>query len=51
MAIGGSLLLLFLLDTILSWPFGRISMVVDIVVIVASATLIYMSWNASRDLP
>jgi uncharacterized membrane protein len=50
-ATGGLLLLLFLLNLILNIPFGKgINLSVHIVVIVASGLLIYLGWNALRDL-
>jgi hypothetical protein len=50
--VGGLLFLLFLLNLILGIPFGHgIHVVVDIVVLVASGMLVYLGWNALRDLP
>jgi threonine/homoserine/homoserine lactone efflux protein len=51
MATGGLVLLLFLLNMLLGIPFGAsIHSSVHIVVIVASALLVYLGWNAFRDL-
>jgi hypothetical protein len=51
MGVGGLLLLLFLLNTFTGFPFGRaINLGIDIVVILASGLLIYLGWNAARDL-
>ena len=51
-AIGGLLFLLFLLNLILGIPFGGgINAVVDIIIMVASGVLIYLGWNALRDIP
>ena len=51
MGVAGLLFVLFLLDVILGIPFGGISLVVDICCIVAAALLLYLSWDALRDLP
>lgn len=50
MGVAGLLLLLFLLDAILSIPFGGISVAVDIIGVVCCAILLYLGWNAYRDL-
>lgn len=50
MGIAGLLLLLFLLDIFLSIPFGRISLVVDIVAVIACAIVVYLGYDAFRDL-
>jgi hypothetical protein len=50
MGAAGLLLLLFLLDVIFGVPFGGISKVVDIVSIIASALVLYLAWDAFRDL-
>ena len=52
MSIAGLLLLVFLLDVILGIPFGGgpAFRLIDIVGIVAGAILLYLSWNALRDL-
>jgi hypothetical protein len=50
MGVAGLLLLLFLLDLILDFPFGGISKAVDIVSIVASAVVLYLAWDAFKDL-
>lgn len=50
MGIAGLMLVLFLLDLLLEMPFGGISGAVDIISMVACAVLIYLGWNAYRDL-
>jgi hypothetical protein len=50
LGVSGALLLLFLLDLILSFPFGRVSRVVDIIGIVACGVVLYLSWDAFKDL-
>jgi hypothetical protein len=52
MVIAGLLLLLFLLDLIIGIPFGGGStfMLIDIVGVLAGGILLYLSWNALRDL-
>jgi hypothetical protein len=50
MGVAGLLLLLFLLDLFLNIPFGGISKSVDIMSILASALVLYLAWDAFRDL-
>jgi hypothetical protein len=48
--VAGLLLLLFLLDLIVSFPFGGLSTAVDIFGILASALVLFLGWDAMRDL-
>ena len=55
--VAGLLLVLFLLDLVLYFvgvssflPFGGISQTVDVICILASGLLLYLSWDALRDL-
>src|ERR1700736_6329565 len=50
MGISGFLLLLFLLDIVIQFPFGRLSIVVDIFGLLACGAVLYLGWDASRDL-
>jgi hypothetical protein len=50
MGVSGFLLLLFLLDLFLGFPFGRISGFVDILGILASGLVLYLAYDAFRDL-
>ena len=51
MGVAGLLLLLFILDmTPLGIPFGHISTVVDVFGVLASGVVLYLAWDASRDL-
>ena len=50
MGVSGFLLLLFLLDLVLAFPFGRINTFVDILGIIASALILYLAYDAFRDL-
>ncbi len=50
MGVAGLLLLLFLLDVITGFPFGSISGVVDAIAILASGLVLYLAWDALRDL-
>ena len=51
MGVAGFLILLFLLDlSPLGFPFGGISKTVDIFGIVASAIVLYLAYDAFRDL-
>lgn len=42
--------LIFLLDLVLKFPFGGLSPVVDILGLLASAMVLYLSWNAFQDV-
>jgi hypothetical protein len=50
MGVAGLLLLLFLLDLLASVPFGGISKPVDVFSILASGLVLYLAWDAYRDL-
>jgi hypothetical protein len=52
MSVAGLLLLLFVLDLFLKFPFGGppAFTFIDIVGALAGAILLYLSWNALRDL-
>lgn len=42
--------LLFLLDLLVKFPFGRAVAAADIIAILASGIVAYLAYNASRDL-
>jgi hypothetical protein len=50
MGVGGLLLLLFLMDMALSIPFSGISKFVDVLGILISALILYLAWDAYKDL-
>ena len=50
MGVAGVLLLLFLLDMFLSFPFGGVSWFVDITSILACGLVFYLAFDAMRDL-
>ncbi len=50
MGAAGLLLLLFLLDLFLSFPFRGISPTVDVLVILCCAVVLWLAYDASRDL-
>ncbi len=50
MAIAAVTLILFALDLALKVPFGRENLVMDVVFVVASSVLAYLSWSSLRDL-
>ena len=50
MGVAGFLILLFLLDLVLSVPFGGISKTVDIFGLIASSLVLYLAYDAFRDL-
>jgi hypothetical protein len=50
MGVAGFLLLLFLLDIPLGLPFGGINIAVDVIGILACGLVIYLAWDASREL-
>ena len=50
MGVAGLLLLLFLLDMVVAIPFGRISIAVDVFGILASGVVLYLAYDAFKDL-
>lgn len=50
MGVAGLLLLLFLLDLVLGFPFGQASIFVDIFGILACAVVLYLAYDAFKDL-
>ena len=50
LVIAGLLTLVFLLDLILGIPFGRASLVLDILFLISSAIVAYLAWDAYKDL-
>jgi hypothetical protein len=50
MGVAGLMLLLFVLDLAFTVPFGGISKTVDILSIICSTLVLYLGWDASRDL-
>ena len=50
MGVAGLLLLLFLLDMVVKFPFGGVNVVVDIFGMLASGVVLYLAYDAFRDL-
>jgi hypothetical protein len=50
MGVAGLLFLLFLLDMFTGFPFGKSSVVVDVFGILASSVVLYLAYDAFRDL-
>ncbi len=50
LGVTGVLLILFLLDLIMQIPFGGLNRVVDIVTIIACGLMVYLSWDALKDV-
>jgi len=50
MGVAGFLLLLFVLDLLLGFPFSTVSSLVDIIGILASALVLFLGWDAYQDL-
>ena len=50
MGVAGLLLLLFLLDLFLGFPFGGISKGVDVLIILSCGVVLYLAYDAFRDL-
>ena len=50
MGVAGLLLLLFLLDLFVQIPFSRVNPTVDVFGILASGIVLYLAWDAFRDL-
>ena len=50
MGVSGFLLLLFLLDVVLKFPFGGLSPIVDILGMLSCGAVCYLGWDAFKDL-
>ena len=50
MGISGGLMLLFVLDLLITIPYGGLSKMVDILGVLSCAMVLYLSWDAFRDL-
>lgn len=50
MGVAGLLSLLFLLDMVLGMPFGGVSLLVDILGLLAGGLVLYLAFDAFRDL-
>jgi len=50
MGVAGLLLLLFLLDLFLDAPFGGLSKPVDVLIILSCGVVLYLAYDAFRDL-
>ena len=50
MGVAGLLLLLFLLDLFVHIPFGGVSLSVDVISILACGVVLYLAYDAFRDL-
>lgn len=50
LGVSGVLLLLFLLDLVMKIPFGGLSIAVDVIALIACGLVIYLSWEALREV-
>jgi len=50
MGVAGLLVLLFLLDVVAAFPFGRLSVMIDLFGILIAAVVGYLAWDALKDL-
>jgi hypothetical protein len=50
LGVASLMLILFILDMVIKIPFGGLSTTVDVFGILASGVLVYLSWDALRDL-
>ncbi|NBO90880.1 MAG: hypothetical protein EBV06_00965 [Planctomycetia bacterium] len=50
MGVAGLLAVLFVLDLVAGFPFGRASVMVDIVGLLAAAVVVYLGYDAFNDL-
>jgi hypothetical protein len=50
MGVAGFVLLLFALDVALGIPFSKVSVIVDILGILTSGLVVYLAWDAYKDL-
>ena len=50
MGVAGLLLLLFLLDLVMGFPFQKVNLAVDVFGVIASGLVFYLAWDAFKDL-
>ena len=50
MVIAGLLVLMFGMDLVIGFPFGKASMAMDVAILICAGALGYMSWDAYREL-
>jgi hypothetical protein len=50
MGVACFVLLLFLLDLLTSFPFGRLAWYIDVISILGSVLVLLLAWDALRDL-
>lgn len=50
LGVAGFLLLLFVLDLFLKIPFGRLNLMVDVFIVLASGLVLYLAYDALKDL-
>jgi hypothetical protein len=50
MGVAGFLLFLFLLDLVSGFPFGRLNLLVDILSMAGCGLVLYLAWDAYKDL-
>jgi hypothetical protein len=50
MGASGFLLLLFVLDLVLRFPFGGLSRIVDILAVLSCGAVLYLGWDAYQDI-
>ena len=50
MGVAGFLLLLFLLDLFTGFPFSKVSTPVDVLGVLTSGLVLYLAWDAYKDL-
>ncbi len=50
MGVAGLVLLLFVLDLAVGFPFNQVSAFVDILAVLAAGAVLFMAYDASRDL-
>jgi hypothetical protein len=50
MGVAGFLLLLFVLDLVVRFPFGGLNRLVDILAVISCGVVLYLGWDAFQDL-
>jgi hypothetical protein len=50
MSVAGLILLLFLLDLALSWPFKRPSVLMEVFFAAGAAIVVYLAWECYREV-
>lgn len=50
LGVSGLMFVIFLLDLLLGWPFGRVSAALDIFTLIAALVIAYLAWDTYKEV-